>query len=453
MQVDETIVAVASNHDGGVRGIVRISGPSAVSTVAPLFEPYDSSHQLESLNAARRVAGTLAVREPFGDVECDVYLWPTDRSYTRQPTAELHTFGSPPILNAVVETLCQQGARLARPGEFTLRAFLAGRIDLAQAEAVLGVIDAANERELNVALTQLAGGLSQPLDSVRDTLLNVCADLEAGLDFVDEDIEFISSDQLVRTLADAQSKIEEALEQMRTRGSEQQLPRVVLRGEPNTGKSSLWNAMLGAEDAIVTDVAGTTRDYLVGRVDYEGRSFNIVDTAGVERSEDDLRRAMGEMSGSQAEVAELLLLCIDASRPLTYWEQTELEKSIAGRLVVLTKSDLSRHDAIESVNADIEVQSGDQSSVLELVRRCGEHLEMLGMEANVVSSTAVRCRDALRMVRDSVARATALAEAESGDELVAAELRVALDELGQIVGVIYTDDILDRVFSRFCIGK
>ena len=453
MQVDETIVAVASNHDGGVRGIVRVSGPSTVSTVAPLFEPHDSSHQLESLNAARRVAGTLAVREPFGEVECDVYLWPNDRSYTRQPTAELHTFGSPPILNAVVETLCQHGARLARPGEFTLRAFLAGRIDLAQAEAVLGVIDAANDRELNIALTQLAGGLSQPLDAVRDTLLNVCADLEAGLDFVDEDIEFISAEQLVGALMESRSMVMDAVEQMQQRGGERQLPRVVLRGEPNTGKSSLWNAMLGADEAIVTNVAGTTRDYLVGRVDLDERSFSIVDTAGVEREDDDLRRAMSGMSGSQAEVAELLLLCIDSSRPLSAWEQAELAKSVANRLVVVTKCDLPRAASLQTNIADVEVSTNDRKSIVELIQRCGDELETLGLEANVVASTVVRCRDALRRVLESVERAIALADSATGDELVAAELRVALDELGQIVGVIYTDDILDRVFSRFCIGK
>ena len=469
MQVEETIVATASTHDGGgLRGIVRISGPDTVDAVCRLFESADAEFDFRNLRSARRISGTFLARAPVGRLPCDLYLWPTERSYTRQPTAELHTVGAVPLLDAIVETVCQHGARLAEPGEFTLRAFLAGRIDLAQAEAVLGVIDAASDRELNVALTQLAGGLSQPLDRVRDTLLNLCADLEAGLDFVDEDIEFVSSTQVSNELQDAIKTVNVCIERMQTRGGGEQLPRVVLRGEPNTGKSSLWNAMLGDSRAIVTEQAGTTRDYLTGTVAHDDYRFTLIDTAGIEHSEEDLQRAMRDTADNQSTTAELILFCLDGSRPMTAWEQAELAKSVPNRLVVRTKADLELHPSLVSNNGEAmsaEVSSTtklvlqhvtsakDPETVHALIMLCGRELEARNTESNVVGSTAVRCRESLRSVHDSLQNALHAVVAEAGDELVAAELRVALDHLGQIVGSIYTDDILDRVFSRFCIGK
>ena len=167
MHVEDTIVATASAHQsGGLRGIVRLSGPHALSAVMRCFQPADDTTDVAQISAPTRIQGVFHVREPIGAVDCALHLWPTERSYTRQPTAEFHTWGPIPLLNAIVETLCGLGARLARPGEFTLRAFLAGRMDLAQAEAVLGVIDSVDDRELSVALQQLAGGLSEPLDQL-----------------------------------------------------------------------------------------------------------------------------------------------------------------------------------------------------------------------------------------------------------------------------------------------
>src|SRR3954471_16937592 len=190
---DDTICAIASALSGAARGIVRISGPTAVDIAAKLIDG-DSGVGLK--HVVRPTALPCFVcANVAGDrhkLECDLFVWPGARSYTREPVAELHTFGSLRILEALVSTICQSGARLAEPGEFTLRAFLAGRLDLTQAEAVLGVIDAQGSSDLSTALVQLAGGLARPLDRLRDELLQLLAELEAGLDFVEEDIEFIS---------------------------------------------------------------------------------------------------------------------------------------------------------------------------------------------------------------------------------------------------------------------
>jgi tRNA modification GTPase len=191
----DTIAAIASAPGGAARGIVRLSGPGVLDCLKRSFVIADEQcSSLEAILAAHAVRGTL--RLPTTRLPCELYYWPGARSYTREPLAELHTLGSPPLLASALAALCQAGARLAQPGEFTLRAFLAGRLDLTQAEAVLGVIDARGRTQLDAALAQLAGGLSAPLGRLRERLIDLLAHLEAGLDFVEEKIEFISSAEL-----------------------------------------------------------------------------------------------------------------------------------------------------------------------------------------------------------------------------------------------------------------
>ncbi|MEX1225021.1 MAG: tRNA uridine-5-carboxymethylaminomethyl(34) synthesis GTPase MnmE, partial [Pirellulales bacterium] len=199
---DDTIAAIGSAAGGAARGMVRVAGPRAIDVVAGVFTPIDASAALAEVRAASVVPGSIRLAsEPPLTLDCDLFVWPNERSYTREPLVELHLLGSPPLLHAVLDEVCRQGARLAGPGEFTLRAFLAGRIDLTQAEAVLGVIDARGDADLKTALRQLAGGLSGPLDQLRDRLLDLLAHLEAGLDFAEEDIEFITAEELAGQLA------------------------------------------------------------------------------------------------------------------------------------------------------------------------------------------------------------------------------------------------------------
>ncbi len=221
-----------------------------------------------------------------------LFVWPTTRSYTRQPSVEIHTVGSQPILQAMLKTLCRLGARLAAPGEFTLRAFLTGRIDLTQAEGVLGLIESRDRHELDVAVAQLAGGLGAPLVRLRDEMLELLAHLEAGLDFVEEDIEFIARDELREKIAAAAAQVQALAQRMAARGVIRDKVRVVLVGAPNVGKSSLFNALLKRSAALVSPLAGTTRDYLVGELVLDGATIELVDTAGLnEPSGRDISRA------------------------------------------------------------------------------------------------------------------------------------------------------------------
>jgi tRNA modification GTPase len=448
----DTIVAVASAPGGAARGIVRLSGPEVVRLITATFH----SSGLDATAEPKRSAvhrGTLRLADCQRDLPALLYLWPGTRSYTREPTAELHTIGSPPLLAAAVEELCRHGARPAAPGEFTLRAFVAGRIDLTQAEAVLGVIDAQGEQQLKAALAQMAGGLAAPLSALRESLLDLLARLEAGLDFVGEDIAFISAEEIATELAAALHQVEQLTARIGSRGESADLVRVVLVGLPNAGKSSLFNALAGAE-ALVSDQPGTTRDYLTARLDFAGVACELVDTAGIQSGGDALAPQAQQQTHAQAERAQITLLCIDASDPLGL--PLPAPPASGSQIVVLTKYDLPKNNAPAAL---------DVPGAIEVSVRTGHGLEALGTRIGMlaaaaaggdrvaVSSTAVRAAHSVRSASEALERAHQLNEQQAGDELVAAELHVALDELGKVSGAVTTDDVLDRIFSRFCIGK
>jgi tRNA modification GTPase len=458
--LDDTIAAIASPQGGAARAILRISGPAVRECVRRVFVPsegeFDGNDWLDQIAAPTAMRGLLMLSSKPDDAPrllCEVYLWPRRRSYTGQPVAELHTLGSPPLVEWALRTLCAAGARLAEPGEFTLRAFLAGRLDLTRAEAVLGVIDAADVGTLQVALAQLAGGLAAPLGRLREELLELLAHLEAGFDFAEEDIAFITPDEVRHQLAAAADRVARLVRQMAERGENVQRVRAVLVGWPNTGKSSLFNALAGAA-AIVSDRPGTTRDYLVADVDFEGVRCRLIDTAGIDPGGSEARagidRAAQEASAEQGRQADLRLLCLDASRTLNDWERAQLAAH-DDWLVVLTKVDRPRR--IDLVRSAIATSSATGEGLEALRRRIAGAAIAVGPSGEVVAGTAIRCRESLRLAEEALARALAVHDAGIGEELVAAELRIALDELGKVVGAVYTEDVLERIFSRFCVGK
>ncbi|MGC4005418.1 MAG: 50S ribosome-binding GTPase [Pirellulales bacterium] len=452
----ETIVAPASAPGGAVRGIVRISGVDAVAIVGAAV-----AVDLSAVRVAQVVSACIALRSEFDPrpvaVPVELWIWPHARSYTREPLVELHLIGSPPLIAAVVSKLIESGARLARPGEFTLRAFLAGRMDLIQAEAVLGVIDARDRSQLGQALEQLAGGFSAPLRAVREDLLNLLADVEAGLDFVDEDIEFVGRDELRTRVRAAEALVDATLALLTHRESGDRLPRVVLIGPPNAGKSRLFNALVGRADAIVSPIAGTTRDFLRAELDCDGVRIELIDTAGHddEAGESPAGHAQRH-TRDRIDDADVCLCCFDRSAPVSNTSaassETAADPSLLGnvaRILVATKADLP---AVSPTPSDALPVSAEQGIGLDELRRAiAARLRAVDGEAGIAAS--VRCREGLAATAAALAEARLHAESPSGDEWIAADLRAALDELGQILGAIHTDDLLDRIFSRFCIGK
>jgi len=422
--------------------------------VLPRLLPTASLHS----RSARRVPVELDLGQPLGSIPADLLWWPTSRSYTAQPSAEIHCVGSLPVLTAVVRRATEAGARAARPGEFTMRAFLAGRLDLTQAEAVLGVIEAEGRGSLDQALQQLAGNLSKPLEQARSTVLNLLADVEAGLDFVDEDIEFIDNPTLRASLDEIITLLRQTMETMQRRGGGAERPVIALRGNPNAGKSCLFNRLAGQAAAIVADVAGTTRDAVTCEAELAGRAVTLADTAGLESVD----TAISEQAQSQglrvARSANVRLWCVDASRNdfESACEQTiELASQDArpavNDLFVATKIDLAS-PTIESPWIGCSAVTGD--GIDSLIQPIAEILTRNDQqEIGSVVGTAARCRQSLQGAVEAAEAAVRLTESEEGHEFIASELRTLVQHLGEVTGAVYTDDILDRVFSRFCIGK
>jgi tRNA modification GTPase len=469
LDLTDTIAAIASPPGASPRGVVRVSGPDALAIIHRLCDsPFTTPTR-----AARiaNVALRLRLNAHSHTLPCDLFIWPTPRSYTREPTVEIHTIGSPPILEALTQTLCENGARLAEPGEFTLRAVLAGRMDLVQAEAVLGVIDAQHEAALAQALTQLAGGVSAPLHALREELLMLLAELEAGLDFVEEeDVRFIEPAVLAERLAHAEGVLNGVVAQLQTRTINSNRPRVVIVGPPNAGKSSLFNALVkrcggtGAA-ALVADLAGTTRDTLTAIIRCAAIECELVDTAGADESPavskiDALARTEANAARRHA---DLLLDCGPHAN------------HNANTIALATKSDLTdRGVPLACRQWDVLTDStpgshwrhasGTHLEALPVSTVTGEGLDMLiktiatQLDATLTptgmtAATASRCEDSLRSAAASLTAAHGLALHPHAEDLLAAELRTALDHLGRVVGAVVTDDILDRIFSKFCIGK
>ena len=436
-----------------------MSGPDAVAIADHSF-----SNDLTEMKSAGRVDGELDTGT--ASIPGTMLVWPTDRSFTRQPSVEFHSFGSSPVLNLALQTFCDAGARPAQPGEFTMRAFLSGRIDLTQAEAVLAVIDAGSRDQLDLALGQLAGGLGAKLKKIRLELMDVLAELEAGLDFVDEDIEFISSEELTEKLGIARLSLQQLLSQIESRDRPDEKFRVALFGMPNAGKSSLLNALAGEDVAIVTATQGTTTDRVTKTIAIGAAEIELVDTAGFEEA-----TAAGSISAAsqshrtdELRRCDLAVMCIAApqliAEGITAWHAEQLAESGTEWIILATQCDRLAADAMKKIQ---QLDSG--WPILVTSSRTGDGVESLGdrlavaaiehqhAESGVVGSTIVRTGDCLRESLAAVESAQAAARDSIGEEIVASEIRAAMDHLGQFVGAVYTDDILDVVFSRFCIGK
>ena len=437
----DTIVALSSAAGPGARAVVRLSGPAAVQYAARVFTPATRV----SPDERRLHAGAIRLPGVAAALPADLYVWPAPRSFTGQPMAELHTLSAPPLVERLVAELLAAGARAARPGEFTLRAFVAGKLDLTRAEAVLDVIEAGDRDELRQALATLAGGVARPLEQLRSDLLDLLADLEAGLDFAEEDIPFVTREDQLGRLDRALATLAALGQQLDGRALGGRPFRVVLAGRANAGKSSLFNALTGA-DALVSPEPGTTRDYLVGRLDLGGVPAELIDTAGRHDAADDLEAQAQALGREQTREADLVLLCVEAGREPDEEERERLTRGDPEALRVTTKCDLAPpgEDSVRTSAATGEglerlraILSGRararaRPAVAPGVSRCRHHVGA--------------CADRLRHARQTVFPGEA-------PELVALELRAALDELGATVGAVYTEDLLDRVFSRFCIGK
>ncbi len=463
LKTDDTIVALATPPGRGGIGIIRLSGPEARRIGLSLFRPARSGPLIE-----RRLTYGW-IREPGSGRAVDEVLavfMAGPKTYTRQDIFEIQAHGGPMVLRRILALCLAAGARPAEPGEYTWRAYMAGRIDLAQAEAVAELIEARTEAGARVAAGHLAGGLSEPVAKIVEAALDVLAEVEAGVDFPEEDLEVTEFGPLAGVVAEAVlGPIDRLIEAARAGRHLRDGARVVLIGRPNVGKSSLLNALLARPRALVTDVPGTTRDYLEESLDLDGLPVVLTDTAGLRRLTD-RERDRPEAAGIEAtrrilSAAELIVLVVDATSKTPERAAEDVPPAARTRTIVAAnKCDLSGEDKAAAASRIVPDRPGVVVSALtgyglenlksairaELVREGGEPDELGCAPSLRQEEILVRARQAFDRAREGLAQARPA-------ELVAVELKEGLDQLGRITGRTTPEAVLDRIFSRFCIGK
>lgn len=456
LDLDRTIVAVSSPLAAAARAIVRLSGKHTVAILERVLRDSSDLQQASQFSFPTRFEAALDLGWCNRFIDVAVHLWPNSRSFTGELCAELHFLGSPPLVQRVLRRLTECGAAPAERGEFALRAFLAGKLDLVQAEAVLGVIESNAPEQLQWALEQLAGNISQPVRQLRSELMEILAHLEAGLDFVEEDIEFISQAELSDKLSAIQQTVDRLAQALNSRGVSNRETQVALVGAPNAGKSSLFNALLGSGRAIVSEEAGTTRDIVSARLTIQELTIVLLDTAGIESIADQSPRALAQqVLQERLQSCDAVLVCIDlqtsdSSETLRQLEQLGLTD--VPRLLVGTKLDLQ---PAPNADFDLSVSVHDPVTLAALCDRLFElaSRQLQGKFTEATHHTAVRCFESLQRAGESLQRARQLIDYAEGEELIASELHCVLDDLSSIIGEVHNDDILGEIFSRFCIGK
>ncbi len=453
---DDTIVAIATPPGRGAIGMVRISGPHASAIAGAIL----SRRRPLSPRHATFTRIRQAVPSPSGVDTVIATLFPSPRSYTGEDVVEISAHGSPVVLQAIVRAALDEGARLAQPGEFTLRAFLNGKLDLVQAEAVADLISAATPLQARVAFDQLEGTLTRRITEVDAELFDLIARLEASLDFPDEGYHFIEPSEIVARVGAIVEQLDRLLADAGSGRLIREGATVVIAGRPNVGKSSIFNKLAGSDRAIVTAEAGTTRDLVTELVEIEGLAVMLVDTAG-SRDAIDIVEREGVARGARARgVADLIVVILDRSESLTTEDERLLQETRnARRLLVANKADqpsaLLGGDELDAQREPwLEVSARSGAGVAELRQAIAGALtgqERLGDTATISN---IRHVTLLREARDHLVRARdAAGSARMPEEFLLSDLQTARTLFDEIVGKRTSEDVLRHIFEKFCIGK
>ena len=462
MKFEDTIAAIATPRGEGGIGIVRISGPLAIPIACELFRPSRSikTDKLPSHTLTHgHVIDSSAPHEIIDEVLLGMMHSP--HTYTTEDIVEFNCHGGTVPLSNVLALVVKAGARLAEPGEFTKRAFLNGRLDLAQAEAVAELISSKTDLSRKVAIQALEGKLSERVNHLSDRLAALLAEIEASIDFPDEDLDFMK----IAAQLQAARATQEDLSRLVDTATEGRIIKdgvnVAILGKPNVGKSSLFNVLVQTARAIVTDIPGTTRDTIDETINLNGIPINLVDTAGIRQTDDIVEQQGVERSKDILNKAELLLLMFDASQPLidADLELLQIAKTHSA-ILVLNKIDLPRILPLQTLtdhcsNAPIAQTAITEGKGIEDLKKIIV-AELLGGELVLGESpivTNTRHQNALLRAQEVFDDVIKSLENEMPPDLVSVDLRISLDALGDIVGKTTTEDILDRIFSQFCVGK
>jgi tRNA modification GTPase len=452
----DTIAAVATASGRGAIGIVRLSGPRAFAIAQQLV---GAAHGRDGMPPPRH-ATLRTFHDDHGQAldQGLLLLFPGPESFTGEDVAELQGHGGPVVLEALVRAACALGARPARPGEFSERAFLNGRLDLAQAEAIADLIGAATEQAARAAQRSLQGEFSRRVGALVESLTQLRMHVEGALDFSDEDVDWLADAGLRGRLADLLSQLRALLEAAAQGRRLREGLVVALAGQPNVGKSTLLNRLAGVEAAIVTEIAGTTRDVLRENISLDGLPLTVVDTAGLRESQDPVEKEGIRRAWQALSQAELVLFLVDDRRGITADDRQLLARLPPGAevIVIRNKCDLSSSPVGAAHGRDGPLElclSAQTGAGFDLLKR--EILRAAGMTATGESLFSARTRhvDALRRALACAQDAEARLREGANAELAAEDLRLAQQALGEITGAFTSDDLLGRIFGQFCIGK
>lgn len=449
---EDTICAPASAPVNSPIAVVRISGPGTLGVINTIFS---RPHEIRP-----RYAVYGSITSEHGTVD-DVVLvyYESPRSFTGEDMADIFCHGNPIILRKIMKLIIGHGARMAEPGEFSRRSFLNGKIDLTEAEAINHIITGRSEWEVSSAVKQMHGALRSIVNDVRERIIRLKADIEAGIDFSEEDIEFVTNDEALRQTGEIRKQAEDILKRCRIGQKVSHGIDVPIVGRPNVGKSSILNLILNTERAIVSDIPGTTRDLINELVQFAGMGINLIDTAGFTETECEIEKRGIELSSRKIETASIVIMVIDASAGVTD-DDMDILREIGDkpRVILANKIDICDRrnmGKIESAAGEkvipFSARTGEGLSELEQAVGNFVRTEFVEVEnsfvadmrvVNILESAISSIDDCERVIADKEAR-----------EIVAVELQNLIDHLSEITGEISPDDVLNSIFSRFCIGK
>ena len=458
----DTICALATANGIGAIGIIRVSGNQSFEIVNKIFE----GKNLEKVDSHTVHYGFIKDEDETID-EVMISVFHAPKTFTTENSVEISFHGSPYIGKKILEILIKNGARMAKAGEFTMRAFMNGRIDLSQAESIADLIASENEASRKVALNQLKGGISNEISFLRNDLLNFTSLIELELDFAEEDVEFADRTALKSLLYKIEDKLNSLIESFQYGNAIKNGTAVAIIGKPNAGKSTLLNALLKEERAIVSNIAGTTRDTIEEILHIKGHAFRLIDTAGLRETADEIEAIGVKKAKEKVENAEILVYLADAGTE-DLSEDVEMIKSLLRDdlklIICATKIDEvvpTHYEKLEqifrnNISTDfdfIKISAVENQNIQDLKNELSSYVEHLKSEEGNVVITNQRHYEALRKSLNSVKQVDEAVSSQITTELLAYELRNALEHLGEISGEFTNDEVLGNIFSKFCIGK
>ncbi len=453
MANQETIVALATATGSGAIAVIRVSGTDAIAIVNRVFKGTDLSQQLTHTIHF----GTIRDGDEVLD-EVLVSLFVGPNSYTGENIVELSTHNSRYIIERVIQLLVKGGARAAQPGEFTLRAFLNGKMDLSQAEAVADLIASNSAASHQVAMQQMRGGFSNILKQLREQLIHFASLIELELDFSEEDVEFANREQLKSLVLEIDTVVRRLITSFEQGNVLKNGVPVVIAGKPNVGKSTLLNTLLNEERAIVSDIAGTTRDTIEDEINIRGISFRFIDTAGIRDTMDIIEAKGVERTREKMRQARLIIYLADPQQDDVdeiNSQIAEVSALVVPYVVVVNKTDLLT-DAHRAALADIKplfISAKNNVGVEELKDELFRKVNLHNLDSDDVLVTNIRHVAALQKTSESLGKVLDGIDNPITSDFLAMDIRQALHHLGEITGSVSTDDLLDNIFSKFCIGK